>query len=75
MTDQSSMEANQTTGTYVPTDAELSATIITESRRALLLHTVEDIEDAEQAADEAKTEIARRHPLGKAGREGLPDQG
>ena len=57
------------------TDAELQDIIRRASRLSHQHRTIEDLEDAELSADMATLELSVRHPLGVAGREGLPDQG
>lgn len=75
MNEQTTNTAGAQDQSQMPSDAQLAASIITQSRFPHLHRTIEDVEAAEHETDRAKAEIARRHPLGKAGREGLPDQG
>ncbi len=57
------------------TDESLHQLIIRERRLSHRHASLEDLEDGERRAEEAQRELKRRHPLGTAGREGLPDQG
>lgn len=57
------------------TDKQLNDAILIERRFARVLPSLDLVEELERAADTAKDELARRYSSGKAGREGLPDQG